>query len=116
MCIPALAGVGTFLTGGAATGAAAAAVGTAAVGLGVGAVGASIYGSQAQASAAKKAASKMTNAPAMAPPPQMIQPEAGLANRRERIDRMRQGLASTIRTGPRGLTGSGSNLSYGAQT
>ena len=62
--------------------------------------------------------SKMPSAgpvPQAAPTPQAIAPSAVEGNvsedeRRQKLSRMRNGLASTIKTSAKGLTGSGSDL------
>lgn len=49
--------------------------------------------------------------PPPAPAPVPIEPQAGVVKPKDQLERMRFGLASTIKTGPRGITGTGANLS-----
>ena len=52
-----------------------------------------------------------TPTPPPPPAPVPTESQAGvLPNTKSQLDRLRFGLASTIKTGPRGLTGSGPNL------
>lgn len=48
--------------------------------------------------------------PPAPPPPTPSEPTATQADSRKLMDRFRYGLSSTIKTGPRGVTGSGSDL------
>lgn len=54
-----------------------------------------------------------TPSPQAPPPPApvAVEPQAGMVKSKDQLERLRFGLASTIKTGPRGLTGSGANLS-----
>ena len=63
------------------------------------------------------AAPAITQAPPAAPAPKPIvmpsevSPQTKEETRRKRLDKLRFGLASTIKTSPRGITGTGVNLS-----
>jgi hypothetical protein len=56
-------------------------------------------------------------APAPAPviTPSEVSPQSANEARRKRLDALRYGLASTIKTGPRGLVGAGAELSSSGQ-
>jgi hypothetical protein len=54
--------------------------------------------------------------PPPAPAPVPIEPQAGVVKPKDQLERMRFGLASTIKTGPRGITGSGANLTSATPT
>lgn len=49
--------------------------------------------------------------PTPIPSPAEVSPLAEDEARRKRLDRQRAGFAATLKTGPRGVTGSGANLS-----
>jgi len=49
--------------------------------------------------------------PPPAPAPIATEPQAAVVKSKDQLERLRFGLASTIKTGPRGITGSGPNLS-----
>lgn len=49
-------------------------------------------------------------APAPSPTPSSISAQSADETRRKRLDRIRYGLASTIKTSPLGITGSASDL------
>lgn len=61
-------------------------------------------------------------APATPPPPppapvvtpSEVSPQAAEETKRKQLDKMRYGYASTIKTGPRGITGGGADLVSGA--
>lgn len=59
--------------------------------------------------------------PAPPPPPQVVAPtevsaQSADESRRKRLERIRNGLAGTIKTGARGITGNGANLTGAGQT
>ena len=51
-----------------------------------------------------------TPAPMPTPTPSEISPQSATDARKRRLDQMRFGMASTVRTTTRGLTGTGANL------
>ena len=54
-----------------------------------------------------------TPAPAPVPTPEQTSPTAANDSRAEMLKRMRFGLVSTIKTSPRGITGTGPDLTAG---
>ena len=64
-------------------------------------------------SSPKKQEVKAAPPPAPAPviTPSEISPQTQDENRRKRLERLRSGLAATIKTSPRGITGAGADLS-----
>lgn len=54
--------------------------------------------------------------PPPAPAPIPTEPQQAVVKSKDQLERLRFGLASTIKTGPRGLTGSGANLTSVAPT
>ena len=53
--------------------------------------------------------------PPPAPAPMVMEPQAGVVKSKDQLERLRYGLASTIKSGPRGLTGTGANLTSATQ-
>ena len=51
-----------------------------------------------------------TPAPIPVITPSEVSPQAEAEGRRKRLDRLRFGLASTVKTGPRGISGAGADL------
>ena len=54
-------------------------------------------------------------APLPTPTPSEISPQTAQDVKKKQLDMMRYGLASTIKTGPRGLVGTGPNLNSSNQ-